>query len=168
MENIRSHKRNINQNDIEQRLRNVSIDKPVLIVEGSPVIAKILLRLLENKGCCDIHLAENLADTKQLLNQYWYDYHVAICDLTLPDTGNGEIVNLLTKAKVNMIIMSGSRPHDIVNLREEKYVIDFINKAENNALEYASDLVVRLYKNNQVKALVVDDSRSAIELTSAM
>jgi len=50
----------------------------------------------------------------------------------------------------------------------EKGAIDFIDKSNKNAYPYACELVGRLYKNHQIKILVVDDALSSVKIVEHM
>jgi len=50
----------------------------------------------------------------------------------------------------------------------DKGVIDFVDKNNRNAFQYITELVGRVYKNRQVKILLVDDSKSALEVVQHM
>lgn len=164
MANLRNQARK--QSNIQ--MYNIKIDKPVLIVEDSEFMAKMLSRLLTEQWSCEVHIAKSYAEAKAYLSKYRYDYHLAVCDLTLPDAPNAEIVELLNKAKVQMIAISGNYDPAFVKNIVAKGAVDFIDKANINAYQYATELVGRLYKNHQIKILVVDDSKSANQIVTHM
>lgn len=152
----------------QSKLVNNTIDKPILIVEDSKPLAMLLRTFLTRQWHCEVHTAYSLAEAKNLLNKYRYDYLLAICDLTLPDAPNGEIVDLVNKAKVQMIAISGNYEADYVKSIMDKGAIDFIDKGNKNAYVYATELVGRLYKNYRIKLLVVDDAASACQIVKHM
>jgi len=137
------------------------IDKPILVVEDDEFYAQSIVALLRDQWSCEVHIANNYAEAKNYLKQYRFDYHVAICDLGLPDAPDGEIVDLINKAKLDFIILSGLFDPLMRNQSVEKGAIDFIDKTNPNALFYVTELAGRLYKNRQIKILVVDDAKSA-------
>jgi PleD family two-component response regulator len=147
---------------------NIQIDKPVLIVEDSAPLAQMLSALLIDQWSCEAHIAKSFAEAKSYLNKYRYNYHLAICDLVLPDAPNSEIVELLNKAKVQMIAISGNYKPSFVKDIVARGAVDFIDKNNINAYQYTTELVGRLFKNHQVKILVVDDSHSASQVVSHM
>jgi len=147
---------------------NLIIDTPILVIEDSKPLAHMLSVMLKKQWHCDVHIAYSFAEAKDYLNKYRYDYLLAICDLTLPDAPNGEIIDLVSKAKVQIIAISGNYETEYVKEILDKGVIDFIDKGNTNAYQYATELVGRLYKNYQIKIMLVDDSRSAGEILKFM
>ena len=145
------------------QMHNVKIEKPILVIEDSKTLSKMLSIMLIKKWSCEVHIAETYAEAQNYLKKYRYDYHLAVCDLTLPDAPNAEIVELLKKAKVQMIAISGNYDPDFVKNIVDKGAVDFIDKGNVNAYQYVTNLVGRLYKNHQIKIMVVDKSRSVAE-----
>ena len=128
----------------------------------------MLSALLIDQWSCEVHIAKSFAEAKSYLNKYRYNYHLAICDLVLPDAPDAEIVELLNKAKVQMIAISGNYKPSFVKDIVARGAVDFIDKNNINAYQYTTELVGRLFKNHQVKILVVDDSHSASQVVSHM
>jgi len=160
--------RNQKRQPINQQIDNTKIDKPILIVEDSESLAQMLASLISEQWGCPVHIAKTYAEAKNYLNKYRYDYLLAICDLTLPDAPNAEIVELLNKAKVQMIAISGNYDPVYVKNIVSKGAVDFIDKNNINAYQYATELVGRLYKNHVIKILVVDDSDSSSQIVKHM
>jgi len=155
----------------QQKMKSInglSIDSPILIVEDSAPLAQMLTTMLVKKWECEVHIAKSFAEAKSYLSKYRFDYHLAICDLTLPDAPNGEIIDLVNKAKVQFIAISGHHDPSFVKKIMAKGAVEFIDKSNINAYQYACDMVGRLYKNYQIKILVVDDSKSASQILSHM
>lgn len=151
-----------------QSLIEIEIDKPILIVEDQDTLSQLLADLLEERYGCEVHIANNYAQAKIRLNKHRYDYHVAICDLNLPDAPNGEIIDLVNKAKVEIIALTGTFGEEMRETMLEKGVIDYITKESINAYEYVVNLIGRLYKNRSIKALVVEDALSSRALLKHM
>jgi len=147
---------------------DAEIAHPILIVEDSEPLAQMMSAMLAAQWHCEVHVANTYAEAKSYLSRYRFDYHIALCDLNLPDAPNAEIIDLVNKAKVQWIAISGTSDASLVNEAMTKGAIDFIDKANINAYPYAADLVRRLYKNYQVKILIVDDSPSALDIAAHM
>lgn len=161
MSQLRKQQRNI-------KIYGIQIDKPILIIEDSKPLAFLLSSLITKQWACDVHIAYSYSEAKEYLKRYRHEYHLAICDITLPDAPNGEIINLVKKAKVQMIAISGNYEADYVKSIINKGAIDFIDKGNKNAYPYATELVGRLFKNHLIKILVVDDSDSAAGVVALM
>ncbi|MBF0264625.1 MAG: diguanylate cyclase [Gammaproteobacteria bacterium] len=147
---------------------NLIIDTPILVIEDSKPLAHMLSVMLKKQWGCEVHVAYSYAQAKEYLNKYRYDYLIAICDLTLPDAPNGEIIDLVSKAKVQSIAISGNYDSAYVKTILDKGVIDFIDKGNTNAYKYATELVGRLYKNYQIKIMIVDDSKTSSDILKFM
>jgi diguanylate cyclase (GGDEF)-like protein len=150
------------------RRHTTQITKPVLIVENSESIAKMMSALLVEQWACEVHIAHSYAEAKSYLNKYRYNYHLAICDLVLPDAPGAEIITLLNKAKVQIIAISGNSNPSYIKEIIANGVVDFIDKNNINAYQYTVELVGRLFKNHRIKVLVVDDSKTASQIVIHM
>jgi len=156
-----------NQRKIMQSHKSdIHIDKPVLIVDDDVFFTQVLAKTIIDKWSCEVHIAKTYAKTKNYLNKFRYDYHLAICNLELPEAKNGEIVDLIKKANVPMILMSRANSEQLEKDPISMGIIDSIDINKTNAYLYITDLVGRLYKNYQNKILVVDDSNSIAEFIS--
>jgi len=144
----------------------LQIDKPVLVIEDSRVLSQMLTSMIHKLWDCDVHVASSFSEAEKLLNKYSADYHLAMCDLCLPDAMNGEIIDLVKKANVQFIVLSGQNDTPLEKEIMAKGAVDFIDKTNINAYPYACELVGRLYKNYYVKILVVDDSKSSSQVIS--
>ncbi|WP_182440196.1 diguanylate cyclase [Colwellia sp. RSH04] len=146
----------------------ISIDKPILLVEDQESMLLMLKGLIQDKYNIEIHTAANYAEAKQLLTKHRHEYYLAICDLHLPDAPNGEIINLLNRADVKMITLTGTFGERDKTSILPKGVIDYIVKDSINAYEYVVELVGRLYNNCHHKVLVVDDSAISCTMVANM
>ena len=163
MAQVRTGQRNTKRN-----LKDIPAKKPILVIEDQASLSKMLVELLTDRFQVDVHSANSYASAKSLLSKYRHEYHVVICDLNLPDAPNGEIVDLVNRAKVKMIALTGSFGEKMREAMIDKGVIDYIIKDSVNAYEYVVDLVGRLYSNYHRKLLIVDDSLSARSLAKHM
>ncbi len=146
----------------------VKIDKPILVIEDQPTLLKMLTDMIKQRYGCEVHTSSSFAEAKVQLSKYRNEYHMVICDLNLPDAPNGEIVDLVNRAKVKMIVLTGSFCDDMRETMIEKGVIDYVSKDSLNAFNYVVDLVGRIYRNRSTKILVVEDSLSVRALLEHM
>lgn len=135
-----------------------TIPKPILLVEDSQTVSNYLSNEIADRWQCDVHVASTYAEAKQLLKQHRQHYHLAICDLNLPDAPHAEIVDLTEKAKLQTIVITGAFGKDLKEAMTHDNVVDFMLKEQINSFEYVIDLVGRLYRNKFIEILVVEDS----------
>ncbi|MDG1751352.1 MAG: diguanylate cyclase [Thalassotalea sp.] len=156
------------QRKTRSNIHDIQINKPILIIEDQVSLSKMLKELLVKRFDSDVHIANSYADAKVLLSKHRHEYHVVICDLNLPDAPNGEIVDLVNRAKVKMIALTGTFGEKMREKMINKGVIDYITKDSVNAYEYVVNLVGRLYENYSTKLLIVEDSLIARKLVQHM
>ena len=149
-------------------LAKITIEQPILIVEDQNSLAQMLASLLIERWGVTSHIANSQAQAKSLLKQHRHEYLVAICDLHLPDAPNGEVIDLVHRANVPIITLTGSFDKDFNEASSTKGVVDYIQKDSVRAYHYVVETVGRLYKNQSTKVLVVEDSLSTQALMQHM
>ncbi len=142
--------------------------KRVLIVEDSKSVASTLsLMIKENLGYKTV-LASSLKECAKILLEYKGKFDVALLDLGLPDSTNGEIVDFVTKFNVPTIILTGSTlVEDEIKYRN-KNIVDYVIKDGLYSFKYALSVIKRVIKNENIKVLIVDDSISFLETTKSL
>ena len=134
------------------------VPHPILLVEDSKAAGSMLKGRIEEKWMCEVHLAESYAQAKELLRAHRRDYFLVICDLNLPDAPNGEILELVAVAQLRSIVITGTFGEEFKKQMPQKSVVDYMLKDSHNAFEYVVDQVGRIYHNQFVHLLVVEDS----------
>ncbi|WOT03925.1 diguanylate cyclase [Shewanella youngdeokensis] len=128
----------------------------ILVVEDSKVVSKVMRHLLTQELNCDVDIAPDLAQARQLLASN--DYFVAITDLNLPDAPEGEVVKLVLAQQIPCIVLTGSwNPLERKRLLQLG-IVDYVLKENRFSYQYTARLVKRLQRNQCVKVLVADDS----------
>ena len=130
----------------------------LLVVEDSPIVAKILLHVIKQELDFNILLATTFAEAKRLCEQHHGNIFVALVDLNLPDAPDGEVVDFTLEQKLPTVVLTGS----IDNTRREKLlskgIVDYVTKEGKYSYQYAVKAVQRLVKNQSIKVMVVEDS----------
>ena len=162
---LRSGQRKKRKNNL---FDDIQILQPILIVEDQYSLANMLSELLIERWQCEVHIAETYQEAKQYLSRHRHEYLVTICDLHLPDAPDAEIIDLVKKAKVPMIALSGSFGENIRDEMLDKGVMDYIIKDSFDAYDYLVKQVGRIYKNQHTKILLVDDTNSARDMLKHM
>lgn len=146
----------------------VRITQPVLLVEDSDSIAGVFSKAIEDRWQCEVHWAKTYAEAKAYLIRHHRDYHIAICDLNLPDAAEGQIVDLTNAAKLQSIVITGKFGDELKQTMSKKRVVDYVLKQSTNSIEYVVEQVGRLFRNKSIDVLVVDDSPVATDLITAV
>jgi len=109
---------------------------------------------------CHVTIASTYQQTKKLLHTKADAFFLTVTDLNLPDAPNGEIIDLLREYQQPTVAITGHFDQTAHKLLRKKGVIDYVLKKNINAYEYLSSFVGRLYHNQTIKVLVIDDSES--------
>jgi diguanylate cyclase (GGDEF)-like protein len=132
----------------------------LLIVEDSAIVAKILLHVVKQELDFNILLAKTFAEAKQLCEQHRGTIFAALVDLNLPDAPDGEVVDFTLEQKLPTVVLTGS----IDNVRREKLlskgIVDYVTKEGKYSYQYAVKAIQRLVKNQSIKVMVVEDSKT--------
>jgi diguanylate cyclase (GGDEF)-like protein len=131
--------------------------KKVLVVENSEMIVKVLRHLLSQYSQYAQLFAATKAEAVAIIDQNT-DIFVAMVDLNLPGTENGELVDFVLSKKIPTIVLAEAYDENGRGRLFSKGIVDYLTKEGRYAYNKAVDLVLRLEKNQQIKVLVVDDS----------
>ncbi|MCV2884342.1 diguanylate cyclase [Aestuariibacter sp. AA17] len=134
------------------------LNRPILLVEDSAIVSEYLSAHITERWHADVHIAKTYEEAKKLLQAHRHQYHLAICDLTLPDAPSGEVVDLTGKANLKTIVITGSQPEQYETIVKSAHVIDFVIKQETDSLDYVVDLVGRIARNAAINIMIVEDS----------
>jgi diguanylate cyclase (GGDEF)-like protein len=140
----------------------------VLIVEDSPIVAKILLHMAKQEIEYEVVLATTFAEAKSKCSEYKGEFFAAIVDLNLPDAPNGEVVDFILEQKLPTIVLTGSFDEERRESLLSKGIVDYVTKESRYSYQYALGLINRLRDNQSVKVLVVEDSSTARNYITGM
>ena len=133
--------------------------KKYLLVEDSPIVAKIIKHISKSIPDLECDIASTFAEAKQLINQNGSEsYFVAVVDLNLPDAPNGEVVDYTISQKIPSIVLTGTYDEEKRESMLSKRIVDYVVKESRFSYEYVIKLIQRLAKNQNIKILVADDS----------
>jgi PleD family two-component response regulator len=134
--------------------------KKVLIVEDSRVQARIISDHLRMVTPFETVTVDSLAEMTAAMDREGKDIFIAVLDLNLPDDPDGQIAAIASAKGVPSVVMTSSFDEKVREKLISQNVVDYFFKSVAE-LANLENLVERLYKNLQVKVLVVDDSRLA-------
>ena len=129
----------------------------VLVTEDSPIVRKILFKLIEDNPYFQSVLCEDLASAREQLESD-QSFLAAIVDLNLPDAPNGEIVDVVLSYDVPTVVLTGNFDEHLRHMLLDKGVLDYITKESSYSYMQVVKLIERLRKNLSTKVLVADDS----------
>lgn len=144
------------------------VSAPILIVEDQKSSSDILRQKIKERWEVEIHIASTYAEAKDYLKKYRQDYSLAICDLNLPDSPNGEILHLMEVAHVKCIALTGAASLESAVDPYSEYMVDFISKETFDSYDYVVGLVGRLHRNKRYDVLMVEDSNTAAMVLKKM
>ncbi len=130
----------------------------ILIVDDSPTILSILRSYMMDAQFINVFTAGDYHEAKGILDNDT-DYFMAILDLNLPDAPNGEIVDLFLSHNIPSVVMTGNYNEDQRLRFEHVDIVDYVLKDSPSNLDYIVKLVKRVYENQWVSVLIVDDSK---------
>jgi diguanylate cyclase (GGDEF)-like protein len=137
--------------------------KKILIVEDSDVVMKVMRHLLLQYPQYQPLFATSMMQAKDAVKEHRDDIFVALVDLNLPDSPDGEVVDYLLERKLPVIVLTGSYDDQKREQLFNKGIVDYVMKEGRSAYEKAVNLIARLEKNQHIKVLVVDDSEATLK-----
>lgn len=130
----------------------------LLIVEDSRPISTLIEYVAKEAGYKTV-VVETLAECKQAIEQD-QSFYLASVDYCLPDSPDGEAIDVVIQHGIPAIVMTGHLDSAIREKILNKAVSDYIPKESSEAFAYLSRQLHRFKQNPHFKVLVVDDSRS--------
>ena len=131
----------------------------VLIVEDSAVILKVLKHLSKQSLELEPIFATSMAEAKAVYKAHKEELFAGIIDLALPDAPNGELVDFLLEESFPVVVLTGSYDEKRRESLVKKGVVDYVVKESRYSYRYAINMINRLYKNQKIQVLVVEDSK---------
>lgn len=134
-----------------------AVEKTLLIIEDSKPIAKIHWHIAKRIGLQAV-VAYSFAQTQQIISS-GQSFFCAVIDYNLPDASHGEAIDYVVAAGIPAIVMTGMTNNDVRNAILKRPIIDYIPKGNKQAYQYLQQLLSQLMRNENIKVLVVDDSK---------
>ena len=130
----------------------------VLLIEDSPVQAKIVRKQFEAFSDFPVLIAHDLQEAEACLTERGAEIFLAVVDLNLPDAPNGEAADLCLRWKMPTLVLTASINEEMRQSFLDRNVADFFFKGSMDEIAPLIFSVERLYKNRGITALAVDDS----------
>lgn len=132
----------------------------VLVVDDSQAITGAVSEYITALVDVEVVCTHDLAQTREQLERNGDQFFVAVADLALPDAPNGEVADFLVDQGIPVIVLTGNMSDSLRDQMMARDIIDYVVKRNLGEVEYVAQLVRRIYRNRDIKVLVVDDSRS--------
>lgn len=133
----------------------------ILVIEDSPVQAKIIMRHIEGMSHFETISAHSLEEASEVLAEQRDSLFAAVVDLNLPDAPDGEAVDLVHSHGLAAVVLTATFHSEVRDSLLKKNVADYVLKSSMIVLDDVVEALARLYRNQSMKALVVDDSKTA-------
>ena len=134
--------------------------KKILLIEDNPQLLKNKIEELRNNFTYSIDTVENFSQLQEYLSINKDNVFIALLDYFLEGAMEGQGVDLLLEHKIPTIVYTQEYSTEIREILLDKCVFEYLIKKPNSDLLYSTRLIERVYKNNFIKALIVDGSES--------
>ena len=132
----------------------------VLLVDDSQAITQLLRARCESVAGVETESAGSLAEVMASVESDPKRFFLAVVDLNLPDAPDGEVVDYLLAHDIPVVVLTGHYDDAMRERILAKNVVDYLLKTSVHEIEHVANLVRRIRRNRDLKALVVDDSRA--------
>lgn len=144
------------------------INEKILLVEDQKSMALLLQARLSH--CCpysEVVVAHTFSEAKSILEA---DNSIKVCltDLTLPDSSNYEIVDLLKDFKITTVVFTGSYSEAVRERVFDAHVADYVIKDGQNSIDYAVSSVHALLRNPDKHVWILSDNIKFIQRTQGL
>lgn len=131
----------------------------VLVIEDSKFFSQLVCKAVAERTGLNVVAATTFAEARAAVESGETPFDLALCDIVLPDSQDGESVEYICNKDIPCIVFTSVYSEDLREHLFTKNIIDFVIKDTPASLDYLLNLVERLQLNTHVKVLVVDDSR---------
>lgn len=132
----------------------------VLVVEDSRALRGLLSSYLTDWYGLSVVGVGTLAETEAQLAWNPERFFCAVLDLNLPDAPSGGVVDLVQSHGIPALVLTGFVDPALRETMLAKQVLDYFIKRNLSDIEQVAHTIGRLWRNRQIKVMVVDDSRS--------
>lgn len=133
----------------------------ILLVEDSRFFGRLVRSEIKKKLKLDVDWADSFAGARALIDNNQGSYFMALLDIVLPDSQDGEVVDYCIANDIPSVVFTGVLSDGFRQQIWQKNIIDYVLKGNPSSLHYLISLVSRIVKNRSTKILVVDDSRAS-------
>jgi diguanylate cyclase (GGDEF)-like protein len=131
----------------------------VLILDEDIAFATSLKYEIENRLPVEVTIAFTLEDARAILEQNPNQYYSGITSVLNLDSTAFEKVDLFNEFDLPVIALVNDYEDEMRDQLIKRCVVDYVVKGSKLDLSYTCNLLHRIYKNHDIKVLVVDDSK---------
>lgn len=139
----------------------------VLLVEDQIAYAHLVSTILKDRFDCDIVHLSSLSEAREYLRTD-AQFFIAICDLILPDSSNGGIIDLMNEFHIPVIAMTAAFTEESRQKVLNSNAVDYVLKESEVDIELICDLIIRIRKNRDISVLIMDDSATYRALSASI
>ncbi|MEW6378924.1 MAG: diguanylate cyclase [bacterium] len=132
--------------------------KKILILEDSSLIANAIREKVGKNNFLECDTASSLTEAKYKIEDNLEKYFLGVIDLNLPDAQGDKTVDYFLSKGISPIVFTAEYSDEIRDRIISKKVIDYIIKSDERSMDYLVYIIERIYKNQFIKVMVVDDS----------
>jgi diguanylate cyclase (GGDEF)-like protein len=133
----------------------------ILIVDDSEIFTRLVRKIIADRIPANVVAAESFTAARQMVSDADSPFHLALVDIRLPDSSEGEAVQYLAEKGIPCIVVTNIFSEEFRQKVLSWNVIDYIIKDIPAGIGYLGDIVERMHLNRYTKVLVVDDSRTS-------
>jgi len=130
----------------------------ILVVDDNEDIIKVMRFLISAKTDVDALYASSFSEAMVLAEQHRDSIFLTILDLNLPDAADGEVVQHILSLGLPAIVFTGNFDPEKRKQFLDMGVVDYVLKDNRMVYEYIIRIINRIWRNRDIKVLVVDDS----------
>ncbi|GLR20524.1 MULTISPECIES: diguanylate cyclase [Alphaproteobacteria] len=140
----------------------------VLVIEDSRTFSSLLCHRFEKEnGLLTTHCAST-RDFHAAAKTAEGEFDVAIVDLNLPDSPDGQILDEVVAMGIPAVVFTADFNRHMRERLVERGVADYVIKNNERAVDMVVSAVERILSNRHVRVLVVDDVASARKMLTDM
>ena len=134
----------------------------LLFVENSKTIKSLVQTELAKVIDIDVDCAHRMDEAAALIKENGpASYVLAVSGNELEDAPNGEAIRLITEFQIPTIVFTATYDDEARDqAMKVAGVVDYVTKESKATVQYLCNMIHRLIENRNIKALVVDDSRT--------
>lgn len=131
----------------------------VLLLEPDANYSLLLKQIIEDHLPVDVTIVRTIEIAKKLLQKAPNQFFISITSVLNLDSSAFEKIDLLGEFNLPVIAIVDDYQDEMRDQLIKRHVIDYVLKDNTFDRTYICDLIARLYKNIDIKVLIVDDSK---------
>jgi diguanylate cyclase (GGDEF)-like protein len=131
----------------------------VLLIEADADYALALKKFIEESLPAEVTIVRTAEVAKRMLEKNQHKFFIGITSVLNVDSSAFEKVDLLAEFHLPVIAIVDNYEDEMRDQLIKHNVVDYVLKSNKFDSTYICNLILRLYKNSNLKVLVVDDSK---------